>query len=92
MNWDLSTLWDSLKSSLSDLWGDTKQLAADGIGAALGSIPVPPFVSQMGDFFAAIPPDVIFYLQPFQFSVGLQMMMAAWVAGQAVRIVVGILA
>jgi hypothetical protein len=92
MDWNLSTLWSSLVTWLGSLVADLHQAAADGIGAALAAVPVPQFIPQMGDFFAALPPDVVFYLQPFQFGIGLQMMLAAWVSGQVIRIIVGIIA
>lgn len=91
MNWDLSTIWDSFFSYLDEFWKITKEAAVDGLSSALGLIPVPPFIDQMGAFFAALPPDVIYYTEPFHFGVGLQMVLAAWVSGQAVRFVVAVL-
>ena len=91
MNWDLSTIWDSFFSYLDEFWKSTKEAAVDALSSALGLIPVPPFIEQMGALFAALPPDVIYYTEPFQFGVGLQMVLAAWVSGQAVRFVVAVL-
>jgi hypothetical protein len=90
MDWDLSTIWSSLTTWLSSLSDDLKQAAIDGIGYALAQIPVPDFISQMGDFFGEIPPDVMFYLEPLHLGQGLQMMLAAFISGQVIRFIVGV--
>ena len=91
MDWDLSSIWDSFFSYLDEFWKDTKEVAVGALSDALGLIPVPHFIEQMGDFFAALPPDVIYYTEPFHFGLGLQMILAAWISGQVVRFIVAVL-
>lgn len=91
MEYDFSSIWETLISYIDAWWASTKEVPAEVVSAALGAIPVPEFIGQVGTFFAALPPDVVFYTSPFQFSLGLQMMLAAWVAGQVTRVIVGII-
>jgi len=80
MDWDLSSLWDTFVNAFENkfwqLLGDLAQFFAD----ILNSIPVPGFLGSLSGYIAAIPPGVLYWLEPFNVSWGFGIISAALTA------------
>jgi len=67
-------LVDLVKTFAKWVW----QSILDGLAAIIEAVPVPSFVSDAGQMFSQIPPEVAAFWQYFAVSEGLTMVVAAY--------------
>lgn len=70
------TQWlvDLVKTFAQWVW----QSVLDGLAAVIEAIPVPDFVSDAGDIFSQIPPEIAAFWQYFAVTEGLAMIVTAY--------------
>ncbi|MNZ27766.1 hypothetical protein D3C78_449880 [compost metagenome] len=57
----------------------------EGLSGLIAAIPVPGFVTTAQSAFASIPSSVLFFLDKFEFSAGIAMIMSAYVLRFVIR-------
>lgn len=69
------------------LWVPRKltELVLDGLATVVEAIPVPTFVSNASGYLAAVPPDVVFFLDGFAFEEGVAIILSAYVIRFVIR-------
>lgn len=68
------------------LWVPRKlwELCLDGLAGFIEWLPVPSFMTDLGDFLADVPPSVAYFGSSLQIGTGISMVLAAW----AIRFVI----
>lgn len=69
------------------LWLPRKlyELILDGLATVFEAIPVPDWMEDGEGFFAAISPDVVYFLDDFKFVEGFQIVLAAYLLRFLIR-------
>jgi len=69
-------MWNSIENGFWKLLGSIFQMGAD----LLASVPVPAFLSSVGQNIADIPPVVLYFIAPMHLSYGLALLSSAVLA------------
>lgn len=69
------------------LWLPRKmwQLFTDGLATIIEAIPVPDFMENLGNLFAAIPSGVAYFLAPMHLGAGVTIVLSAYVIRFVIR-------
>lgn len=85
--WDIEGVLDDLVTDIQDtLWGILESLGSLTT-EMLSAIPVPEFLQGLPVMVASVPPDVVYWVEPFQLDYGLGVISAAITA----RILLGLI-
>lgn len=69
------------------LWLPRKitELVLDGLAFVIEAIPVPDFLQNASGYLAAVPPEVVFFLDGFLFAQGIAIIVSAFVLRFVIR-------
>ena len=80
---------EGFKDWLRDLllWFPRKiyELVLDGLAWVIEQIPVPAWLDNAGSYFAALDPGITYFLEAFEFTTGIGILVAAYVLRFLIR-------
>ena len=75
--WSLEGVLDDLGTDLSNLFWELLADFVMMLAELLHEIPAPEFLSALGAYVGALPPNVLYFLGPFEFPYGFSVLGAA---------------